>query len=51
MLLLTVSSADIPVSNNLQRLHTLPTSRDPFLAWVVQNPIFTTKVNGQGYTT
>jgi hypothetical protein len=36
MLLLTVSSADIPVSSTLQRLHTLPTSRDPFLAWVVQ---------------
>jgi hypothetical protein len=26
-----VSSADIPVSNTLQRLHTLPTSCDPLL--------------------
>jgi hypothetical protein len=25
---MTVSMADIPVSNTLQRLHTLPTSRD-----------------------
>jgi hypothetical protein len=31
MLLITVSTADIPVSNPLQRLHTLPTSRGPFL--------------------
>jgi hypothetical protein len=31
MLLITVSTTDIPVSNNLQGLHTLPTSRDPFL--------------------
>jgi hypothetical protein len=31
MLLLTMSTADIPVSNTLQRLHTLPMSRDPFL--------------------
>jgi hypothetical protein len=31
-----VSSVDILVSNTLQRLYTLPTSRDPFLAWVVQ---------------
>jgi hypothetical protein len=29
-MLLTVSSADIPVFNTLQRLYTLPTSRDPF---------------------
>jgi hypothetical protein len=27
---------DIPVSNTLQRLHTLPTSHDPFLPWVDQ---------------
>jgi hypothetical protein len=27
-MLLTVSTADIPVSNTLQRLHTLPTSCD-----------------------
>jgi hypothetical protein len=27
-MLLTVSTADIQVSNTLQRLHTLPTSRD-----------------------
>jgi hypothetical protein len=27
---------DILVSNTLQRLHTLPTSRDPFLRWVDQ---------------
>jgi hypothetical protein len=36
MLLLTVSTTDIPVSNTLQRLHTLPTSHDPFLPWVYQ---------------
>jgi hypothetical protein len=36
MLLLTVSSADISVSNTLQRSHTLPTSRDPFMPWVDQ---------------
>jgi hypothetical protein len=30
-----VSSADIPVSNTMQRLHTLPTRHDPFPAWVV----------------
>jgi hypothetical protein len=36
MLLLTVSTADIPVSNTLQRLHTLPTSRDPVLPRVDQ---------------
>jgi hypothetical protein len=29
---LTVSSDVIPVSNTLQRLHTLPRSRDPFLS-------------------
>jgi hypothetical protein len=31
-----MSSADIPVSNTLQRLHTLPTSRDPFMPRVDQ---------------
>jgi hypothetical protein len=31
-----VSTADIPVSNPLQRLHTLPMSRDPFLPRVNQ---------------
>jgi hypothetical protein len=35
-LLLTVSMTDIPVSNPLQRLHTLPTSHDPFLPWFDQ---------------
>jgi hypothetical protein len=30
--LLIVSTADIPVSNNLQRSHTLPTSRDSLSA-------------------
>jgi hypothetical protein len=29
-------TADIPVSKTLQRLHTLPTSRDPFLPRVDQ---------------
>jgi hypothetical protein len=29
-------STDIPVSNTLQRLHTLPMSSDPFLPWVDQ---------------
>jgi hypothetical protein len=36
MLLLTVSTTDIPVSNALQRLHILPTSCDPFLPQVDQ---------------
>jgi hypothetical protein len=36
MLLITVSTTNITVSNTLQRLHTLPTSLDPFPAWVVQ---------------
>jgi hypothetical protein len=37
MLLITASTTDIPVSNTLQRLHTLPASRDPFfLPWVDQ---------------
>ena len=36
MLLLTVSLADISVYNTLQRLHTLPTSRDPFMPRVDQ---------------
>jgi hypothetical protein len=31
-----MSSADIPVSNSLQMLYTLPTSRDPFLPQVDQ---------------
>jgi hypothetical protein len=31
-LLLTVSKADIAVFDTLQRLHTLPTSHDPFPA-------------------
>jgi hypothetical protein len=31
-----VSSTDIPVSNTLQRLHTLPTSRDPSMHRVDQ---------------
>jgi hypothetical protein len=31
-----VSTTDIPVSNTLERLHTLPTSRDPFLPQVDQ---------------
>jgi hypothetical protein len=31
-----MSSADIPVFNTLQRLHTLPTSRDPFMPRVDQ---------------
>jgi hypothetical protein len=31
-----MSLADIPVSNPLQRLHTLPTSRDPFFPQVDQ---------------
>jgi hypothetical protein len=35
-LLLTVSTTDIPVSNTLQRLHTLPTSHDPYLSRVDQ---------------
>jgi hypothetical protein len=35
-LLLTMSTTNIQVSNHLQRLHTLPTSRDPFLPWVDQ---------------
>ena len=39
------------VSNNLQRLHTLPTSHDPFPSLGRTDPIFTTKVNVQGYTT
>jgi hypothetical protein len=39
-LLLIVSSADISISNTLQRLHTLPMSRDPFPAWVVVTPGF-----------
>jgi hypothetical protein len=36
MLLLTVSTTDILVSNTLQRLHTLLTSHDSFLPWVDQ---------------
>jgi hypothetical protein len=36
-MLITVSTTDIPVSNTLQRLHTLPTSLDPFLPRVDQN--------------
>jgi hypothetical protein len=36
-MLLTVSTIDIPDFDTLQRLHTLPTSRD-------------TEVNGQGFT-
>jgi hypothetical protein len=32
MLLLTMSTTDIPVSNTLPRLHTLPTSRDSYSA-------------------
>jgi hypothetical protein len=32
MPLLTMSIADIPVSNTLQRSHTLPTSRDSYSA-------------------
>jgi hypothetical protein len=35
-LLLTVSMTDMLVSNTLQTLHTLPTSRDPFLPRVDQ---------------
>jgi hypothetical protein len=35
-LLSIVSTTDIPVSNTLERLHTLPTSRDPFLPRVDQ---------------
>jgi hypothetical protein len=31
-----VSSPDIPVSNTLHMLHTLPTSRDPFMPRVDQ---------------
>jgi hypothetical protein len=31
-----MSMADIPVSNTLQRSHTLPTSRDPFFPQVDQ---------------
>jgi hypothetical protein len=34
--LLTMSMADILVSNPLQRSYTLPTSCDPFLSQVVQ---------------
>jgi hypothetical protein len=36
MLLLTVSTIDIPVSNPVHRSHTLPTSCDPFLPRVDQ---------------
>jgi hypothetical protein len=36
MQLLTASTTDIPVSNPLQRLHTLPTSRDLILPRVDQ---------------
>jgi hypothetical protein len=46
-----VSTTDIPVSNTLQRLHTLPTSHDPFSSLGLQDPIFITEVNGSGYTT
>jgi hypothetical protein len=28
-----MSTTDIPISNTLQRLHTLPTSRDSLSAW------------------
>jgi hypothetical protein len=35
-MLITASTADIPISNTLERLHTLPTSRDPFLPRVNQ---------------
>jgi hypothetical protein len=35
-MLLTVSLADIPVFNTLQRLYTLPTSHDPFMPRVDQ---------------
>jgi hypothetical protein len=31
-----MSTTNIPVSNTLQRLHTLPTGHDPFLPWVDQ---------------
>jgi hypothetical protein len=51
MLLLTVRTADIPVSNTLQRLHTLPRSRDSLSSLGCPDLIFTTEVNGQGFTT
>jgi hypothetical protein len=35
-MLLTMSTTDTPVSNPLQRMHTLPMSRDPFLPKVDQ---------------
>ena len=38
-MLITVSMTDIPVSNTLQRLHTLPTSRDSHSAWGSSLPI------------
>jgi hypothetical protein len=39
MPLLTVSTTDIPVSNTLQRSHTLPTSRDSHSAQGSNLPI------------
>jgi hypothetical protein len=37
--------------NTLQRLHTLPTSRDSLSSLGCTDPIFNTEVNGQGFTT
>jgi hypothetical protein len=39
MLLITVSTADVPVSNPLQRLHTLPLSCDSFSVRGSSRPI------------
>jgi hypothetical protein len=49
-LLLIVSTTDILVSNTLQRLHTLPTSRDSLSSLGCPDPIFITEVNGQRFT-
>jgi hypothetical protein len=38
-MLLTVSTTHIPVSNTLQRLHTLPTNRDSHFARASSLPI------------
>jgi hypothetical protein len=43
-MLITVNTADILVSNTLQRLHTLPTSRDSHSARGSSPPLITPKV-------
>jgi hypothetical protein len=45
-----VSTTDIPISNPLQRLHTLPMSRDLFFCLGSIKPSNTTKVSRQGFT-